>query len=226
MPLRTLVLTLALMLTASGAAAQQDPKQSGPTHLVIQYRCDPRQRAQLRRAMEERGLGQFEEWKANGILAEYHILFSRYVDTNNWDMLALLAFRRFDDVSKWRDVERRSPAGLPADALALTSLVSTYPADLMRQKASPPAPPRPVYLVVPYTYSVSPAAYLQYVDDYVAPQFDGWMREGILTRYQLLVQRYTAARPWDSLIVLEYKDEESFGLRGAANQSRLEGRER
>jgi hypothetical protein len=54
---------------------------------------------------------------------------------------------------------------------------------------------------------------LQYVDDYVLPQFDGWMREGILTRYQLFMQRYTAARPWDSLIVLEYKDDESLGLR-------------
>ncbi|HMD76684.1 MAG TPA: hypothetical protein VKG86_04840 [Terracidiphilus sp.] len=163
--------------------------------------------------MLDKGLKQLETWRADGIVGDYHILFSRYVDTNNWDMLALIGFRHSEDVARWKAVERRSPAGLPPDALALTSSVATYPADLMRQKVAEAPPSRPVYLVIPYTYSVSAQAYLQYADEYVLPQFDGWMREGILTRYQLFMQRYTAARPWDSLIVLEYKDDESLGLR-------------
>jgi hypothetical protein len=82
----------------------------------------------------------------------------------------------------------------------------------MRIKAGEP-PLEPVYLVIPYTYSVSKPAYLQYVDDYVTPQFDGWMAEGVLVRYEVFLQRYTAGRPWDSLLVLEYKDDASLGNR-------------
>ena len=67
--------------------------------------------------------------------------------------------------------------------------------------------------MVPYTITVTPAAYLKYADEYVRPQFDGWIKEGILSSYQFFMQRYTAGRPWDTLIFLQYKDGESFGLR-------------
>lgn len=202
-----------MILAAYACAAQPDPKQSGPTSLVIQYRCAPGHRTQLRRAVREAGLRQFEEWKAAGLLAGYRILFSRYVDTRNWDMLALIQFSTYADVGKWKQVERETPAGLPPAALGLVTEVSTYPVDLMRRRAYDPAAEKPVYLVIPYTYSVAPQAYLQYVDECVRPQFDGWMREGVLTGYQIFTQRYTAARPWDSLILLEYRDDESLGAR-------------
>ena len=31
--------------------------------------------------------------------------------------------------------------------------------------------------------------------------------------YGLYLQRYTAARPWDAMLVLEYKDDAALGLR-------------
>ena len=83
----------------------------------------------------------------------------------------------------------------------------------MRRKAAEDTPLEPVYLVIPYSYSVTAPAWLQYVDDYVTPQFNGWMDESVLTKYEMYTQRYTAARPWDALIVLEYKDDESLGQR-------------
>ena len=205
--------TLIPLAAAYAFAPQPDLKQTGPTTLLIQYRCAPAHRTQLRQAMLETGLRQFEAWKVDGLLAGYHILFSRYVDTHNWDMLALIQFSTFADVAKWMQVERRTPAGLPPAALALVSEVSTYPVDLARGRASDTSAERPVYLLIPYTYSVAPQTYLQYVDAYVRPQFDGWMREGVLTSYQIFTQRYTAARPWDSLILLEYRDDQSLGAR-------------
>jgi hypothetical protein len=47
----------------------------------------------------------------------------------------------------------------------------------------------------------------------VVPQIDGWIREGVLVSYGLYLNRYYAGRPWDSLLILEYKDLESFGQR-------------
>jgi hypothetical protein len=195
------------------AADQDDPKQTGPVGLIIQYKCLPGQRVAFRQRLIATGLPRFAELQTSGILAEYHVLFSRYVDTNSWDALALLTFRDYTQAARWRRVEETTPAGLQPDTLTLTFSVETYPVDLMRRAMSDENLPRPVYLVVPYTYSVAATAYLQYVDTYVRPQFDGWMREGILAGYQIYLQRYTAARPWDTTIFLKYKDDDSFGQR-------------
>ena len=201
------------LLVLAPLGAQNDLRDTGPLSLVIQYRCYPGHRNQLRQAMADRGLAQFEDWKTRGILADYQILFSRYVDTGSWDMLALLSFRKFDDVARWRVVERRSPAGLPADAADWMSAIASYPVDLVRQKPAQPVPDHPVYLVVPYTLSLPAHSYLEFVDGYERPQLDGWAQEGILSGYGFFLQRYTAARSWDSLLVLEFKDDASLGAR-------------
>jgi hypothetical protein len=213
---KPILITLALVCCSvlpGNAADQDDPKQTGPLTLVIQYKCLPSQRAEFRRRMVSTGLESYRRWQADGILSEYHLLFSRYLDTNGWDMLALLTFPRYADVARWRRVEETMPAGLPADAIPLTSTVETYPADRMRPRSLAQPSERPVYLVVPYTISVPVPAYLKYFDDYVGPQFEGWIQEGVLANYQVFLQRYTAGRPWDVLIFLAYKDDEGFGQR-------------
>jgi hypothetical protein len=209
------LIALALLCGPSGvmAADQEDPKQTGPVALVIQYKCLPAHRAEFRRKLAETALPHLAQLRSDGLLSEYHVLFSRYVDTNTWDALLLLTFRGYADVAHWRRVEETMPAGLPTEALAMTVSIESYPVDLMRQGSSAEHASHPVYLVVPYTYSVATPAYLQYFDTYVGPQFKGWIKEGILAGYQVYLQRYTAARPWDTLIFLQYKDDESFGQR-------------
>jgi hypothetical protein len=202
-----------LLLTIFAATPALRAQDTGPGTLVITYRCTPDKRPDLRNYMRQAGLQQLEGYRRNAILSGYRILFSRYVDTNNWDLMVMLSFAQYADAEKWKRVERDSPAGLPPNMLALTISVSTYPADLMRVKAADEAPLQPAYLVIPYTWSVSKSAYAQYVDDYMTPQLDGWMAEGVLARYEIFAQRYNAGRPWDSLLLLEYKDDESLGSR-------------
>ena len=159
------------------------------------------------------GLKQFDQLRNRGVLESYRVLLSRYVDTNLWDMLAILRFRRYEDVARWREVETQHPAGLPRDAVETVIAIETYPADLMRHEDPGPPPERPVYMVIPYTYSMPAADYLKYFDDYVRPQVQGWMHAGVLAAYNLFLQRYTASRPWDSFLVLEYKDDAALGMR-------------
>jgi hypothetical protein len=207
------VAKLFLCVAAALALQAQDPRETGPTTLVITYRCLPEKRPDLRNYMRQDGLQRLEGYRRNAILAGYRVLLSRYVDINNWDMMLLLSFPDYTAVEKWKRIEHASPAGLPPNVLAMATSMSTYPLDLLRRRAVEETPLQPVYLVIPYTVSVTAPAYLQYVDDYVTPQFDGWMNEGVLAKYEIYLQRYTAARPWDSLIVLEYKDDESIGQR-------------
>jgi hypothetical protein len=159
------------------------------------------------------GLKQLDGLKSRGALESYHVLFSRYVDTNSWDMLAILRFGRYEDAARWHEVEIQYPAGLPREAVETVTAVESYPADLIHHEDPGTPRERPVYMVIPYTYSVPPPEYLKYFDDYVRPQVQGWMRAGVLASYDLFLQRYTAARPWDSFLVLEYKDDAALGAR-------------
>jgi hypothetical protein len=194
-------------------SAQLPPKDSGPATLIIQYRCPIGSRAALRIAAKSEGVAQFERWKTSGLLAGYHLLFSRYVDNNNWDMMAELSFRDGAAAAQWKEVEAFQPAGLPASAQSTVSAASTYPVDQARS-ADPSMPPaEPAYMVIPYSFTVTPVEYIQYFDDYVRPQPNGWTRSGVLAGYALYLQRYTAARPWDGLLVLEYKDDDALGQR-------------
>ena len=209
----TSIRKLFLCAAAVFALQAQDPRDTGPTSLVITYRCPPEKRTDLRNYMRQDGLQRLEGYRKNAVLSGYRILLSRYVDTNNWDLMLLLTFADYSAVEKWKRVERDAPAGLPSNLLPVATSITTYPVDLMRHKSVEGPLLQPVYLVIPYTISVSAGDYLQFVDDYAVPQFDGWIAEGVLAKYEIYLHRYGAARPWDSLLIQEYKDDESLGQR-------------
>ena len=194
------------------AGAQDDAKQTGPLGLIIQYRCAPAKRAAFRQSLAK-SLATFDKLRSDGSITEYHLLFSRYVDTNSWDATALVNFASYDGVRRWKEIEAAMPSGLNAEALALTTGIETYPIDMVRTAGAKDALKDPVYFVIPYTFTVPAAAYQKYADDYVIPQFKGWIQEGILSGFQMYMQRYTAGRPWDTMIFLRYKDDLSFGRR-------------
>src|SRR3546814_15123876 len=51
------------------------------------------------------------------------------------------------------------------------------------------------------------------VKGYILPQFDGWMKNGALTGYEMYMNRYPVGTPWDVLFIQHYRDMESFGRR-------------
>ncbi|HEY1342331.1 MAG TPA: hypothetical protein VGF59_32715 [Bryobacteraceae bacterium] len=217
---------LLLCLGAVTLGAQQDPNDAGPANLIITYRCAPEKRVALREYMRAQGLRRFEDLRRNTVLANYRVYFSRYVDTNNWDMMAVLTFAHFSDFDKWQRVERETPAGLPPEMLAQLLYVSTYPVDLVAQKAADERPLHPVSLVVPYARTVGGPEYQEYFATTVRPQIESWMAKGVVTRYDLLAQRYGMARPWDGLLILEFKDDASTSAKVLGDARRNPAAER
>jgi len=215
---------LALLFAATFAAAQpvsQEPysklRANGPMSLAITYRCEPKHRTNLRQHMLAAGVKNFERWKAQGILQDYKILFNSYLDSDTFDMMALLTFAKYSDVDRWREVEKTMPGGLSGQALEFVTSAVTTPVDALRHSASPkPAERgRSVYFIIPYDYLVSTDEYVKYLDTYVIPQVDGWIGENVLASYRICIGRYATGRPWASLFVLEYRDAAAFGLREA-----------
>jgi hypothetical protein len=207
--LGALLAGLAILVGHPARAA--DPRESGPLAIVITYHAPSANRAAFRKAMEETEAPQFQRWKDEGVLQSARLLVNRHVDSVTWDAMALLTFARYSDVARWNRIERSSPAGLSPAALALTSAIETAPGDLMREGGDAQA--HGPFLVIPYEVIVPVNEYLAYLDGYVVPQMDGWKEEGVLARYGVFLARYPAGRPWQSMLILEYKDDAALGAR-------------
>ena len=199
------------------ALAQYPERAAGPLGLVIAYRVNPDHRAALRDSMVHGGVARFEGWKTRGVLKDYHILFNTYLDSETYDMVALLEFAKYSDVIRWQEIERESPGGLSPDLLRYVVSAITSPIDVVRSKSAEtlPARGRGVYFLIPYDYLVSTDDYLKYVDGYVIPQVNGWIAEDVLADYRIGIGRYSTSRAWSSLFILEYRDAEAFGKREA-----------
>lgn len=163
--------------------------------------------------MRTKGIAQFSQWRQQGIFESDKILFSRYVDTDSWDMEIFLHFSTPANVDRWNELERTEPAGMQPEALRLMTAVSTYQLDEVASKVLTASAPNSVYMLIPYDYTVSTAEYIQYLKDYVQPQTDGWMNEGVLQSYHLFIGRSVEARPWSSVFLFEYKDNAALGER-------------
>jgi hypothetical protein len=204
------VLLCALVALSAQAA---DPREGAPRSLVITYRTSPANRLAFRQELEQSGVRQLQRWKDDGVVQAYRVLFNRYVDSANWDAMALVTFARESDIERWQRIEVEAPAGLSQKALALVTSIETTPADLVRSRSAADAPDNAVFLVIPYEVVVPVEDYIAYLDGYVLPQVDGWMEEGIVGRYAIYLARYTAGRPWQSLLVLEYRSDSALGAR-------------
>ena len=204
-----LILALAFVSATSLAA---DPG-GGPLAMIITYHATPANRVALAKALEETEAPRFGRWKDEGVLQSVRLLVNRHVDSVTWDAMAILTFANAEGVRRWQRIERESPAGLTAKTLALVSAIEAVPGDIRRDGGSSSA--NGVQLVIPYEVSVSSEEYLSYLDGYVLPQMDGWMQEGVLARYGIFLAAYPAGRPWQSMLILEYKDDAALARRDA-----------
>lgn len=217
---------LALLLTSTGPLSAQE-KAQGATHypqfsLFYSYRCLPENRPDVRKYMDSAGVAQFEKWKSEGVFNDYIILFSSYVHINSvpWDMLVRIDFDRYADTDRWKEIERTMPAGLPARILALASpenlnVGETLAASGMGSRGAAKA----VYDVSYYRFKVPLAVGKNFIQAYVMPQLDAFMRENVLAGYGLYLNRYEAT-DWSYLILSEYADATAFDLR-VSNKSKI-----
>src|SRR5260370_20234654 len=107
-----------LLLSIAGTEAAQVPanvREAGTTSLLLLYKCKPENRPGFRSYLQRKELPRLRAMQKAGSLAEEHILFSRYVDTENWDALIFLQFSSPQAASAWSAVEAATPAGLDAE---------------------------------------------------------------------------------------------------------------
>lgn len=222
-PLRSaaifLVLLGMLFFPNDGSFAQKSA--DAPIYVVTSYRCRPDLRVAFREYMSTTGVQRFEQWKRQGVMEDYKILFNCFVDEAVWDMTVLLRFEDYVASDKWYSLTDTMPGGLDSTGLAFGHPFSTVVADLGWHGTSTTAtadPAEAIYFVIPYEYTEK-ELYVKYFDAYVAPQFAGWLKSGFMTGFDVLVNHHATGDIWDVLFVLEYKDVESFAHRDITKQA-------
>lgn len=215
--------TLAILslwpLTQSVAAMSgQALPAAGPQNaVVITYRAAAPNRPLLRGEVRQMLVPRLEAWRRKGALAGYQLLFNSFADQSSWDLLAVLTFKDFDAIEKWRNIERSSPGGLTPQELRLLTPSAEYLTDVVGRSQAAGSDDRPgVFLVIPYVFSPTPLdKYLQYAHGYILPEVAGWMRRGNISGYGLYVNRFYPDAPVQSLLVIEYKDFDALSHRAA-----------
>ena len=211
----------ALAPAQSGIASSERIVQlheTGPRNLVITYHSPPATRAAFRRYMETTGVRQFEAWKNRGVFRDYRILFNWFVESDTFDMLVALSFEPYAQIARWEEIEESFPGGLSKEGLALGSPVMDFPMDMPWRNGPDEkraGSEKSVFLAIPYVYypASSLDQYCQYVEGYALPQFDGWLKDGVLRSYHIYVNRFQTSREWQALFLLEYSNLEAFGAR-------------
>jgi hypothetical protein len=212
-----LLLLLAALMSISLAVsprAAADTASGGPLSLLISYRNAPADRPAFRTYLQNEGRAQLAKLQRDGVIKNYQVLFNPFSNSGTWDAMTIVNFANYADTRRWMTLEQTAPGGLTAAGLRLVQSMDTYSADLTWSAVAENAAndSDALYYVIPYEYG-SADDYARYVEGYVLPQVNGWMREGVLSGYRIFMNRYPVGRPWDALFIYEYRDLDAFGKR-------------
>ncbi len=206
-----------ILLTISQASAQED-YPPGASRIVIMYKCDAANRPAALTAMRKNGVHRFEEWKKEGVIKDYLLLYNSFCDENTWDVMAVLSFETYVQTDKWRDVEEKFPGGLDNELTALLTPTQTYLSEAKWVYGAELDKKNGLYMVIPYEHP-DRNVYIDYVNSVLVPQFDGWMREGAINNWSILLTNHYPGKPWDVLLFLEYDGVDGLSQRGIARKA-------
>jgi hypothetical protein len=213
---------MVLMLAAGWSAhAQMRDYAPGTVRMIITYRCRAIDRPPFLAAMRKEGASRFESWKKEGVLSDYLLLFNTVCDTGTWDMMAILSFDTYQQTMRWYQVEESYPAGLSRELLALATPTTSQLAE-SRWSFGPPKDRRSaIYMIIPYDHP-DRDVYANFVDAVLVPQFDGWMKEGALGAWSIMLTMHYPGKPHDIWLLLEYNGIDGLTHRNGARAATAE----
>ncbi len=204
---------LSALAPAQSQGAAAHPGADGSTAIIISYKATAGRRIEFRRIMQTQGLPQFDRWKKAGVFTSYRALFSAYAAGDTPDLFLVARFAHFDDLARWQKIEETYPGGLVPAAQAIASAEISAIADVVGEDSAAGTSKASQFLVLEYDVTAPMPRYTSYVAGYVIPQFEGWMKAGILSSFSCYTNQNPAGAAWSSFIVLEYKDLASLAAR-------------
>ena len=188
-----------------GFAPLKALEADAPVSLVITYRAKPERRVAFRTWLGTKGREQFAHWRNEEVFAGARILFTSFAASNTVDALVILDFRHYTDSARWKEVEKKFPGGLTAEALSLAAPESASYADVIgRDTTEGRDATKVTYLIAFYELLTDLPRYTKYFEGYTVPQLRGWMKSGALSGYAMYLNQAPLGKPWDDILLLEY----------------------
>lgn len=212
------VVSVLLLVAPASIASAQGKGSKGEIAVVITYKFKTDDRAAIRETMATSAAPQFEKWRSEGVFKNYLILFSSYAHMNDvpWDAMVVLDFPSYAETDNWKRIERIAPGGLPADVRDRVEPLNTSLAQILQQQnLHAGVPARHVYAVSPYKFRMGAAAGVPFVQAYVLPQLEPFVRDRVLAGYGLY-QNLHDLSDWSYLLISEYADTAAFMSRNKA----------
>ena len=144
------------------------------------------------------------DWRETGLVSDAFLLDSTTGKPAAFSATAVLEFPNEASLSRWQAV---GAVNLGAD------LVVTPVTRLARGETFPRDSTKATFLVAEYDVKVDAAAYKAYVDGYVAPEMEAMRLKKVLTSFFVYVPKDPTNAPWQSILLMEYRDEVAYGRR-------------
>jgi hypothetical protein len=195
----------ATIFVATTAEAQQ--QGNGPTHILATYRCRPADRPQLRQELQRRAVPRFEAMKRDGVINDYAVLMSSFVNGESWDLLTVVSFDRYTNIERWETLSKTTPGGLAPEVARIVDPIHEYIADLTWGKRDLwAATPGAVYLVQEKEFEnwANRPNYHNYMNAREVPFYEAVLKHKVASSYQVYENQHYNGEPWDTMHILRF----------------------
>jgi len=147
---------------------------------------------------------QLAKWRQLGLVADAQLIDSDKGEPGNFDLLGILEFPNEPALQRWQEIAQGEVGGG----------VSVTVADaLSHSEKTPRNSLDSVFQVMQYNIMVPKDEFIQYLADYQTPELQARIDARIMNRFTNYYARPGSTAPWQSLLILEYRDPHSFAIK-------------
>lgn len=140
---------------------------------------------------------QLSKWRQMGLVSDAQLLANDTEDKSMYEQLGILEFHNEAARDRWQKVGK-SQVG--------KDVIVTPVEALAHGEKTPRNSNKSIFVVAQYDVLVSKAKWKKYVDNYLVPDMNERIKEKIMGRYTSFYVDKGANRPWQSLLIMEYKN--------------------
>ena len=152
---------------------------------------------------------QLAKWRQMGLAADAQLIQNENLAEPGFEYLGILEFPSEASGQRWRDV---------AEASLGEGVVVTPVDAVAHMEKTPRNSAKSIFMITQYRVRVPEAGFRDYVENYQMPHMHARIDRRIVNRYTNFYAKPGSGAPWQSLLVLEYRDPHSFSISGQIQQ--------
>lgn len=147
---------------------------------------------------------QLANWRQLGMVADAQLIDSNKGEPGDFDLLGILEFPDELALQRWQEIAQ----GEVGEGVSVTVADA-----LSHAEKTPRNSLDSIFQVMQYDVLVPREEFIRYLANYQTPELAARIDAGIMNRFTNYYARPGSNAPWQSLLVLEYRDSHSFAIK-------------